>query len=66
MWSWSICTAPLNGLEVCRALNDYIPPIRVIILTAADDDDIRARALAAGAVVVRPQDANYERSAAGD
>ena len=40
----------LNGLEICRALNDYVPPIRVVMLTAADDDQIRAMALAAGAV----------------
>ena len=27
----------LNGLRVCCALNDYVPPIRVIMLTAADE-----------------------------
>ena len=40
----------LNGLEVCRALNDHVPPIKGILLTAADDDATRASALAAGAV----------------
>ena len=39
----------LNGLDVCRALGSTAPHVKVIVFTAADDDSLRAKALAEGA-----------------
>ena len=39
----------VNGLEACRRIRQSHPEIRVIVLTAANDDTIRQAALAAGA-----------------
>jgi DNA-binding NarL/FixJ family response regulator len=39
----------LNGLEACAALRQSVPHAKVIILTAADDQAIKKRALECGA-----------------
>ena len=39
----------VNGLEACRRIRQSHPEIRVIVLTAANDDTIRQAAFAAGA-----------------
>lgn len=39
----------LNGLEACRLIRQAQPQIQVVMLTAADDDDVRDAALDAGA-----------------
>ena len=38
-----------SGLEVCRQITQNNPRVKVIVITAMTDDDIRAEALAAGA-----------------
>jgi DNA-binding NarL/FixJ family response regulator len=45
----------LNGLDACRRLKAEIPDVRVILYTAADDDRLRARALAMGASAFVPK-----------
>jgi DNA-binding NarL/FixJ family response regulator len=40
----------VDGLEVCRRITQADPQMKVIVFTAADDPDIRQRALQAGAV----------------
>jgi FixJ family two-component response regulator len=42
----------INGLELQRQLGAAHWPIPIIFITAYADDDVRARALAAGAVAV--------------
>jgi hypothetical protein len=42
----------MNGLELQAALNRRQPPMPVIILTACEDVDLRARAVTAGAAMV--------------
>lgn len=39
----------LNGLDACKQIKDAVPHARVIILTAATDDEIRKRADELGA-----------------
>jgi two-component system, OmpR family, response regulator CpxR len=43
----------MNGLEVCRRIKETIPQIQVIVLSAADDADTRARAMEMGAFASR-------------
>ena len=45
----------LNGLDECRRLRAAISDVRVIVCTAADDDDIRALAFAMGAAAFVPK-----------
>ena len=39
----------VNGLDVCRQITENNPRVKVIVITAMADDDIRDEALAAGA-----------------
>jgi two-component system, NarL family, nitrate/nitrite response regulator NarL len=39
----------VNGLEACRRIKEAIPHIQVIVLSAADDVETRARAMEVGA-----------------
>jgi DNA-binding NarL/FixJ family response regulator len=38
-----------NGLDACRQLKAALPAIGIVMLTAMDDPDVRAAAIAAGA-----------------
>ena len=42
----------MNGLEACREIKSAVPDTHVIVITAADDPDISARALEAGAAAL--------------
>ena len=42
----------VNGLHACREITAASPGTRVIVLTAEDDADLRARALEAGATAL--------------
>ena len=39
----------VSGLEVCRQITQNNPRVKVIVISAMTDDDIRDEALAAGA-----------------
>ena len=39
----------VNGLEVCRQVTQNNPDVKVIVISAMSDDDIKDEALAAGA-----------------
>ena len=42
----------MNGLEACREIKSAAPAANVIVITAADDADLSARALEAGAAAL--------------
>jgi DNA-binding NarL/FixJ family response regulator len=42
----------LNGLDACRAIKSAAPRAHVIVITAADDADLLAQALEAGAAAL--------------
>lgn len=50
----------MDGLEATRRLHDVSPKLRVILLTALDESDVRAQAQAAGAECVLRKSADYE------
>src|SRR5262245_24585817 len=52
--------AGINGFEICRRLGRAIPNLKVVILTAADDPDLRERARTEGASFVSKYSAAYE------
>ena len=47
----------LNGLEVCRRLAELAPDVKVVVLTANDDEDVERLSYEAGAAgfVYKPQ-----------
>ena len=42
----------MNGLDACREIKSAAPGTHVIVITAADDEDLSARALEAGAAAL--------------
>jgi len=52
--------AGFDGFEVCRRLVQAMPNVKVVILTAADDPELRERARTAGASFVSKYSAAHE------
>ena len=45
----------MNGLDECREIKSTAPGAHVIVMSAADDEDLSARALEAGAAALIPK-----------
>ena len=50
----------VNGFEVCRRLRLALPSVKIVVLSAEDDPDIKARVRAAGAADFVPKRAVAE------